>query len=1114
MAARLERAASSAAARTLPTLLVGAQPYGLLPVGLVAAPRDGAGGRRRARRARARRALELARGTGRLADVAAAGPGRARRAEDGTESEGEQAARGVADPGRGPAPDRALRLQHVDAERDGLHDRWARAGCGPRPGRRRAPPTSRRRARDDDYDRRAGLGASSSRLTRAALAAATTVSSRSRRSSTRRRRSRPPRHRRRSTRHRGAYYDDSGATTRASRWSPSRSAHADAHRAGRMARSTRRPGVTRHDGRRGRAGGVLHHPSGDGDGATGRCRWWRRGRSEADVAELAAWLDELATRSRRLARRRTTHEPLPLLRQLAALERREPATPATGEPHAARRRRARASTACARVARTAPRSGRRARAPAARDARRGRTGSTPGTRRSRPGGWRTSGRRAATGIQVGAYGLLDGRQAARAAAPRRATCSRPRSRTPRPPRSCAAAGRRSAAAARAPAWPSTCPRTASAARAGSIDGVRQGQDLGAAARRALRARPAERRRARPVDRRFRGPRSTPSASTAPPNAIVDGLLLARGRADARRRADDGGGGARGSSTTLLAGAGGDRAAALEAVLDSLAADLDAVADAAVAQSVFSLAQGNVPEATATLTAAATGEVAFPRAALRRHAAAGADGHAPPARCCSTRRRPAWPGAAPSGRALAAPALDAWVGGRCSATPAATASRCASTTLRRGAPLRRPGRRARSPTLGLAALDLVYLAPAGEQTGLGRLGAVLAALGRGPRPGRRRRRRPSRVVDRRGRPVARRPGRRLPGAAAAARRGARPRRARPREPGRHRGRQRASTWPSWRRAWATCAPRSAPARRASPPRSPRPGRPARGDVRGAMLALGGFELPGDASRGADPAALVAEADGAARRRSTPASPRSTRASPTRSDGWDGARRGRPRARAARPRCACSSATRCRSRRASRPPNGAELDATLRAPAPRRARGGHRLARRRRPGRSGRPAAAGRRRPGRGGARRRRCSTSRSASSPTTRTRAGRRPSVRRPTSAAGSACSPPATQPRLRRRRRGRPRARRLDRGRARGARRRPASRVHFDAPSARAPQAILLCTATREDAASASSWCATWCCRRSSWRRLRMVGPETLGGHGPVPPATYLHARHDPAEAP
>ncbi len=63
--------------------------------------------------------------------------------------------------------------------------------------------------------------------------------------------------------------------------------------------------------------------------------------------------------------------------------------------------------------------------------------------------------------------------------------------------------------------------------------------------------------------------------------------------------------------------------------------------------------------------------------------------------------------------------------------------------------------------------------------------------------------------------------------------------------------------------------------------------------------------------------------------------------------------------------------------------------------------------------------------------------------------------------------------------------------------------VQFDAPSARAPQAILLCTTTRE-----RGWDVDLVrdvLRQTlTLARFRTVGPETLLGLGQYLPATYL----------
>jgi hypothetical protein len=261
-----------------------------------------------------------------------------------------------------------------------------------------------------------------------------------------------------------------------------------------------------------------------------------------------------------------------------------------------------------------------------------------------------------------------------------------------------------------------------------IDGVRQGQDLGrllgAGFERGLHdATPGLDHRAD----EFRSLALTAVGDPSPPVAIVDGLLLAR----ARLAPDDMSGAEQAAAaalTTLLAGAGGERVG-LEAVLDALAADLDAVADAAVAQSVFSLAQGNVPESAAVLTASASGDASFP--ALR------AVDTPRPALAVTHRLLalldPAATGAwtaAPGGRALAAPALEAWLAG---VLGGPSAYGFAIRFTRPGGGAAAAVVRATLADVGLAAIDAVFLAPVGAQTGLGRLEAVLAAWGEGRRP---------------------------------------------------------------------------------------------------------------------------------------------------------------------------------------------------------------------------------------------------------------------------------------------------------------------------------------------------------------------------------------------
>ncbi|MGI8332712.1 hypothetical protein ACRYCC_22395 [Actinomadura scrupuli] len=346
--------------------------------------------------------------------------------------------------------------------------------------------------------------------------------------------------------------------------------------------------------------------------------------------------------------------------------------------------------------------------------------------------WRLENKRTATpvGVQVGAYGFVEGvkpRAAARASQGYVLAPSLTHATTAAVLRSgWAAFGGQGRSGALAVDLSSDRMRRAR----WLADGVRQGQDLG----RLLGAR-LERglHDATPgLDHRTDELRSLALAAAgdqSPPTAIVDGLLLARARLapEDMSEAEEA---AAAALTTLLAGAGSERPG-LEAVLDSLAADLDAVADAAVAQTVFSLAQGNVAESAAALTAAGSGDATFP--ALRI-----AD--TPRPALTVTHRLLAfldpgagsgWPVAVAGGRALAAPALDAWLA-RLLGSPSGYRFAVRFTHPDTGE--RVPGVvRATLADVGLAAIDAVFLAPVGEQTGLGRLEAVLAAWGEGRRP---------------------------------------------------------------------------------------------------------------------------------------------------------------------------------------------------------------------------------------------------------------------------------------------------------------------------------------------------------------------------------------------
>jgi len=63
--------------------------------------------------------------------------------------------------------------------------------------------------------------------------------------------------------------------------------------------------------------------------------------------------------------------------------------------------------------------------------------------------------------------------------------------------------------------------------------------------------------------------------------------------------------------------------------------------------------------------------------------------------------------------------------------------------------------------------------------------------------------------------------------------------------------------------------------------------------------------------------------------------------------------------------------------------------------------------------------------------------------------------------------------------------------------------VHFDSPAARAPQAVLLCTADEEDGYS-FELVRDLVTQTVDLAKLRLVGPQALGAFGQYLPATYL----------
>ncbi len=254
-----------------------------------------------------------------------------------------------------------------------------------------------------------------------------------------------------------------------------------------------------------------------------------------------------------------------------------------------------------------------------------------------------------------------------------------------------------------------------------VEGVRRGQDLaellGARFERGLH----DAGQAARVDD-FRTIALRAVGDGGPPNAIVDGLLLARawsGADDLTRQETA----ARAAVDAALPPSGAERAALVE-VLDAVAADLDSVGDLAVAQTVHALAQGNPAEATAALTASSTGEVTFPAPRVADTARSAVTvTHRLLSMLDPTGVSP-WPGGAASGRAAADPGLEAWVGDLLG-PPSGVRFEVQFLDPAAGAALGAPVV-GTAEDLGVGALDLVQLAPGGEDAGRGGIGMLVAA----------------------------------------------------------------------------------------------------------------------------------------------------------------------------------------------------------------------------------------------------------------------------------------------------------------------------------------------------------------------------------------------------
>ena len=269
-----------------------------------------------------------------------------------------------------------------------------------------------------------------------------------------------------------------------------------------------------------------------------------------------------------------------------------------------------------------------------------------------------------------------------------------------------------------------------------IDGVRNGQDLGQLLGARFERRLHDDGARRPDRGRCARSRSTAAGISAAPTAIVDGLLLARGRGYLDAPGD-------GFTDAERDAAGG---------LDDLLKDTATPKASATGSPTRSTARSTISTRSPTprrprassRSSRATCPRRRRRCRPRRPARRRSRAYASPTRarrrrrsrtgcCCSSTRARRAPGRARR-RAGGRSRRPASRRGStvCSATPSAT--RCARTSSipRPAATLTAPVSRTLADA-GLSALDVVFLAPAGEETGLGRLGDVLAAWADGLRP---------------------------------------------------------------------------------------------------------------------------------------------------------------------------------------------------------------------------------------------------------------------------------------------------------------------------------------------------------------------------------------------
>jgi hypothetical protein len=259
-----------------------------------------------------------------------------------------------------------------------------------------------------------------------------------------------------------------------------------------------------------------------------------------------------------------------------------------------------------------------------------------------------------------------------------------------------------------------------------LDGIRRGQDLG----RLLGSRLERRLHDAKLDTWVEPLRSlalNAAGRDGAPTGIVDGLLLARaqsGSADldpveqAAAHALD----------ALLADP--DRPAGNPvATLEESVHDLDAVADALTAQTTHALVRGAIPTATAALTAASSGEIAPPPLTFADTPRPAFQVHHRLVVLTDQAAQASWRGAATSWRALAAPGLETWTETLLpdpATVPLAVRFVDAAGTTNGEV-------QATLAATALAALDVVYLVPASGEIGLGRLADALTVWAQTVRP---------------------------------------------------------------------------------------------------------------------------------------------------------------------------------------------------------------------------------------------------------------------------------------------------------------------------------------------------------------------------------------------